>query len=173
MIDSRPSPVQVTVVLQKLPKNPPPGESLVSATIPSVKNSWPVRTGLAVRTTVTTTTRTYSYALLSRKNPAGLETALRELSAQRYENLTLESRDAGYRFYAQALTDMSPEPELLSNGMGSAMPMVLIWGLIGFVVLLTVFPCLNYANLCIARALVRAKVGIRKDGDRPRSCRQF
>ncbi len=158
---------KVTGVLQKITqKTHLQFESLVSAsTIPTVeKRLAPDEREYAVLDNWTNYYATYNYALLrTGKTQQNLETALQELSANRYQNLTLESRDAGYRFYAQALTNMSPQPELLSNGMGSSLPMFLIWGLMAFVVLLTIFPCLNYANLSIARALVRAKeVGIRK-----------
>ena len=107
---------------------------------------------------------TCNYVLLRPgKSKADLETVLNELANTRYQGLTLETRDAGYRFQAQPLANISPATEILSQTQDRAMPMFLIWGLLGFVLLLTIFPCLNYANLTIARALVRAKeVGIRK-----------
>ncbi len=108
--------------------------------------------------------QTYTYALLRPgKTKADLETVLGELAATRYKGLALESRDAGYQFHAQNLARITPADELLSQSSGGGLPMFLIWGLSGFAVLLMLFPCLNYANLTIARALVRAKeVGIRK-----------
>lgn len=108
--------------------------------------------------------RTYTYALLQPgKTGADLQVVLDEIAATRFHGLTLESRDAGYRFKAQHLSKISPADEILSQSMEVALPKVFIWGLSGFVLLLMLFPCLNYANLTIARALVRAKeVGIRK-----------
>ena len=108
--------------------------------------------------------RTYNYVLLNPgKTKTDLETALSEIASTRYKGLALESRDAGYRFLAQNLGNITPADMILSQTMENSMPVFVIWGLIGFVILLTVFPCLNYANLTIARALVRAKeVGIRK-----------
>ncbi len=107
---------------------------------------------------------TYNYVLLRPgKTEADLTAALREIADTRYRGLTLETRDAGYRFQAQPLAHISPARELLSQSSGHALPLFIIWGLLAFVLLLTIFPCLNYANLTIARALVRAKeVGIRK-----------
>lgn len=106
----------------------------------------------------------FTYALLPPgKTKAELETVLAELAESRYRGLALETRDAGYRFAAQNLLEISPSREILSQTIERAMPIFVIWGLLGFVVLLTVFPCINYANLTIARALVRAReVGIRK-----------
>ncbi|HRI60783.1 MAG TPA: ABC transporter permease, partial [Saprospiraceae bacterium] len=107
---------------------------------------------------------TCNYVLLRPgKSKADLEVVLDEIASTRYAGMTLETRDKGYRFQAQSLSNISPAPEPLSQSSDRALPMFLIWGLLGFVVLLTIFPCLNYANLTIARALVRAKeVGIRK-----------
>ncbi len=108
--------------------------------------------------------RTYTFALLRPgKSADDLATALSELANTHYKGLVLESRDAAYRFHPQHLSGITPASEMLSQTMESAMPMFVIWGLTGFVVLLMLFPCLNYANLTIARSLVRAKeVGVRK-----------
>jgi len=107
---------------------------------------------------------TYTYALLRPgKTAKDLSVVLNELATTRYRGLVLESRDAGYRFQPQNLAAITPPSENLSQTMESTMPMFVIWGLMGFVFLLMLFPCLNYANLTIARSLVRAKeVGIRK-----------
>jgi len=108
--------------------------------------------------------RTYTFALLRPgKTVDDLAAALNELVNRHYKGLVLETRDAGYRFHPQPLSGITPASEMLSQTMESAMPMFVIWGLMGFVVLLMLFPCLNYANLTIARSLVRAKeVGVRK-----------
>ncbi|MEZ4967500.1 MAG: ABC transporter permease [Saprospiraceae bacterium] len=107
---------------------------------------------------------TYNYLLLRPgKTKAELDAVLAELGDTRYQGMTLETRDAGYRFHAQALAAITPAEEMLSQTIEHSMPIFVIWGLMGFVLLLTIFPCLNYANLSIARALVRAKeVGVRK-----------
>lgn len=66
-------------------------------------------------------------------------------------------------FFAQNLNAITPAPEMLHNEIGFGVPWFFIWGLLAFVVLLIVFPCLNYANLAIARAWARAReVGVRK-----------
>ncbi|NUO01111.1 MAG: ABC transporter permease [Saprospiraceae bacterium] len=108
--------------------------------------------------------QTYTFALLRPgKTEADLATVLNEISSSRYKGLVLESRDAGYRFHPQQLSEITPASEMLSQTMESAMPMFIVWGLMGVVFLLMLFPCLNYANLTIARSLVRAKeVGVRK-----------
>ncbi len=108
--------------------------------------------------------QTYTYALLRPgKKESDLAVVLDELAGTRYQKLTLESRDAGYRFYPQNLSKISPASEMLSQSREVALPVFLLWGLSGFVVILMLFPCLNYANLTIARALIRAKeVGVRK-----------
>ena len=124
----------------------------------------PEDAGFAVIDNWTNYYATYNYVLLSPgKTKADLEVVLSELSNTRYKGMILEGRDAGYQFHAQNLSKITPADEMLSQTIERALPMFLIWGLSGFVLLLTVFPCLNYANLTIARALVRAKeVGIRK-----------
>ncbi len=108
--------------------------------------------------------RTYTYALLSPgKTADDLTTVLNEIAEKNYKGLVLESRDAGYRFHPQNLMNITPASENLSQTMERSMPEFVVWGLMGFVVLLMIFPCLNYANLTIARSLVRAKeVGVRK-----------
>lgn len=66
-------------------------------------------------------------------------------------------------FYAQNLSKITPSPELLTNEIGFGFPWFVIGALGAFVILLIIFPCLNYANLAVARAFERAKeVGIRK-----------
>lgn len=66
-------------------------------------------------------------------------------------------------FFAQHISKITPYPELLVNEIGLGFPWFIIWGLMAFVALLILFPCLNYANLAVARALERAReVGVRK-----------
>ncbi|MBP6828106.1 MAG: ABC transporter permease, partial [Saprospiraceae bacterium] len=102
------------------------------------------------------------------KTKADLENALAVVG----ENVTKSTgATEKMHFFAQSIGKITPAPELLSNEVGFGFPWFFIWGMAAFVVLLIVFPCLNYANLAVARALARAKeVGIRKvvgarDGD--------
>ncbi len=71
--------------------------------------------------------------------------------------------DSEVHFFAQNLGNISPRPERLANDIGGGAPWFFIWGLGAFVLVLIVFPCLNYANLAVARALERTReVGVRK-----------
>lgn len=104
---------------------------------------------------------TYNYVVL---NPGRTKTELENALGVVSEKYT-ETDAAGEKlhFFAQNIANITPAPELLTNETGFGLPWFFIWGLAAFVVLLTVFPCLNYANLAVARALARAKeVGIRK-----------
>lgn len=95
-------------------------------------------------------------------SPAQTEAALAAISKTEFANQTLESRDADYRFYLQPLNKITPGP-ILSNGMGKALPAMLLWFLsaLGAVVMLSA--CFNYTNLTLARALTRAReIGVRK-----------
>jgi putative ABC transport system permease protein len=66
-------------------------------------------------------------------------------------------------FFVQRLDAISPLPELLGNESSSAAPMFFIWGFSVFVLILTIFPCLNYANMAISRLLSRTReMGVRK-----------
>ncbi|MCB9330513.1 MAG: ABC transporter permease [Lewinellaceae bacterium] len=90
------------------------------------------------------------------------EQALAQISKEAYADLDLESRDAGYRFRLQPLSEITPGP-ILSNSMGSGMPEMLIWFLTALSAIVIFSACFNYTNLTIARALTRAKeVGVRK-----------
>lgn len=94
------------------------------------------------------------------KTQADLEAALLVLSEKRSKANKLGEN---IHFFAQNLLKITPAPELLANEIGFGLPWIFIWVLAAFVVLLTIFPCLNYANLAVARALARAKeVGVRK-----------
>jgi putative ABC transport system permease protein len=84
-------------------------------------------------------------------------------------NTVAESRnregqqDKDIRFFAQHIGAITPKPERYANDLGGGAPWFLIWGLSAFVLILTIFPCLNYASLAIARALARTKeIGVRK-----------
>ncbi|MEO6758032.1 MAG: ABC transporter permease, partial [Saprospiraceae bacterium] len=148
------------------------------SSLPAIEKAYPPEEKeFAVLDNWTNYYASYLYVLLQKgKTKSDLDAALAEISATRYQNLTLETRDAGYRFYAQNLLNITPAPDLLSNNLGRGIPMLVLWALLGFVLLLIIFPCLNYANLTIARALTRAKeIGIRKvvGARRPALIRQF
>jgi putative ABC transport system permease protein len=71
--------------------------------------------------------------------------------------------DKDVRFFAQSLGDITPRPATYANDPTRGAPWFFIWGLLAFVALLTIFPCINYANLAVARALSRTReVGVRK-----------
>lgn len=104
---------------------------------------------------------TYNYVVLRPgKTKAELENALEVVSENR-----VKAGDLGEKvqYFAQNIEKVTPAAEILVNEAGFGLPWFFIWGLTAFVILLIVFPCLNYANLAVARALARAKeVGIRK-----------
>lgn len=88
--------------------------------------------------------------------------ALQKISNDQYANLSLETRDSGYEFYLQPLSEITPGP-ILSNQLGKGMPQILLifLGVLGGVVM--IMACFNYTNLTIAKSLTRAKeIGIRK-----------
>ncbi len=67
------------------------------------------------------------------------------------------------QFFAQNLGNISPQPEQLANDPGRAAPWFFMWGMGAFMVLLLLFPSLNYANMAVARALTRTReIGVRK-----------
>jgi putative ABC transport system permease protein len=71
--------------------------------------------------------------------------------------------DKGVTFFAQHLNNITPQPERLANDTTNGAPIFFFWGMLFFLVLLTVFPCLNYANLAISAALARTReMGVRK-----------
>lgn len=93
---------------------------------------------------------------------AQAEAALAAISKTEYGNKTLESRDADYRFYLQPLSGITPGP-ILSNGMGKALPAMLLWFLSALAAVVMLSACFNYTNLTMARALSRAReIGVRK-----------
>jgi putative ABC transport system permease protein len=91
---------------------------------------------------------------------SGLEAALAVVAEK---HTPTDEKGEHLHLFAQKLGQITPAPELLGNEIGFGLPWFFIWGLLAFVLLLIVFPCLNYANLAVARAWARAKeVGVRK-----------
>lgn len=103
----------------------------------------------------------YLYVLLQPgKTKADLDHALATIAATRHE---AGKSDKDAVFFAQNFDKITPKPEIYANELGGGAPWFFIWGLSAFVLILTIFPCLNYANLALAQALARSKeVGIRK-----------
>lgn len=94
------------------------------------------------------------------KTEADLSNALAVLSDARKK---AGKSDSEVQFFAQNLGNISPRPDRLANDIGGGAPWFFIWGLGAFVLVLIIFPCLNYANLAVARAFERAReVGVRK-----------
>lgn len=91
-----------------------------------------------------------------------VERALPEIASKYYAGLKLETRDKGYKFYVQRLSDITPGPGL-SNQMGNGMPdtILIFMGVLAAVVM--IMACFNYTNLMIAKSLTRAReIGVRK-----------
>ena len=103
---------------------------------------------------------TYVYTLLSDgKSISELNNALTTIGENR---ALIEEELRPLTFEAQKLATITPRRGNISNDLGGG-AMFLIWGLLAFVIILTIFPCINYANLAIARILSRTKeVGVRK-----------
>ncbi|MEJ0030819.1 MAG: FtsX-like permease family protein [Bacteroidota bacterium] len=83
-------------------------------------------------------------------------------SKKYYAGLKLETRDRGYEFYIQPLTEITPGSRL-SNQMGNGIPetILVFMGVLAAVVM--VMASFNYTNLMIARSLTRAReIGVRK-----------
>lgn len=91
-----------------------------------------------------------------------VERALPEIATKYYAGLKLETRDKGYQFYLQPLSEITPGPGL-SNQLGNGLPDIILifMGVLAAVVM--VMACFNYTNLMIAKSLTRAReIGVRK-----------
>jgi len=99
----------------------------------------------------------YTYFKLKEgKTTKEVNEALASISKKNYANLKLETRDKGYEFYLQPLSEITPGPGL-SNAMGSGMPtflLIFLGTLAGIVLIMSIF---NFTNLMIAKSLTRAR----------------
>lgn len=105
----------------------------------------------------------YSYVRLKDgRTPDELRSTLESIRSTHYGDLELETRDAGYSFEAQRLTEITPGP-ILSNNLGNGMPEDVLFLLALLASVGMAAAVFNYTSLTLARALSRAKeVGIRK-----------
>lgn len=136
-------------------------EALASfSTVPILENNGTMRAAL---TDPRNYYSGYTYVVLQEGiTPFDLEGALSEIAAKIYSGVDIETRDKGYRFYTQALGDITPGPAL-SNNMGRGMPEMLLIFMGVLAAIIMVMACFNYTQLMVAKALTRAKeVGIRK-----------
>ncbi|MEO6167278.1 MAG: ABC transporter permease [Chitinophagales bacterium] len=103
------------------------------------------------------------YVLLKDKKSAStLENEFVSISKAHYDNVVMESRDKGYRFYLQPLNKIVPGP-MLSNNLGKALPSQLLWAIGVLALIVLISAGFNYNSLSLAKSLSRAKeIGIRK-----------
>ena len=106
----------------------------------------------------------YSAYVYVRLNPGQRTTDLTNALTVISENRAKASQlDKDLRYNAQNLADITPKSGQLANDMGGGAPWFFIWGMMAFVLILTIFPCLNYANMAISQALARTReMGVRK-----------
>lgn len=106
-----------------------------------------------------------SYIYLKLKpgvNLQDVDASLSKISKDAYANLPLESRDKGYGFFLISLEEITPGP-MMSNQMGSGMPMLLVIFLGVVAGLIMLMACFNYTNLMIAKSMSRTReIGVRK-----------
>ncbi len=110
----------------------------------------------------------YVYIMLADGKTAGdLQSVLPDfeeemLAASTNESLAVRPEDQGYTLNLIGLADITPGP-ILSNNLGSGMPIFAIYFLAGLALIITISAGFNYTNLSIARSLTRAKeIGVRK-----------
>lgn len=95
-------------------------------------------------------------------SPGDMEKALGKIATKYYRDVALETRDKGYEFFALPLADLTPGP-ILSNQMGTGMPMFLVIFLAVLAGIIMLMACFNYTNLMVAKSLSRVReIGIRK-----------
>ncbi|MBL7849307.1 MAG: ABC transporter permease [Cyclobacteriaceae bacterium] len=106
-----------------------------------------------------------SYVYVKIKEGAKVEEvgqALKAITGKYYADLELETRDKGYEFFVLPLGELTPGP-MMSNQMGTGMPMLLVIFLGVLAGIIMLMACFNYTNLMIAKSLSRVReIGIRK-----------
>lgn len=120
----------------------------------------------AIESTVESWTNYYgSYVYFKLREGRSIEEVEKGLSAvpeKYYADVQMETRDNGYQFFVLPLEDLTPGP-MLSNQMGSGMPMMLVIFLGVLAGIIMVMACFNYTNLMIAKSVARVReIGIRK-----------
>jgi putative ABC transport system permease protein len=105
--------------------------------------------------------RTYTYALLQPgENAESLNTALRQLVAEKYANIKAE-QTKGFKLSGQNLSDI--QLGLMGNDTNDRLPLPGYYFLGFLAIVIMISACLNYTNLSVARSLTRAKeIGVRK-----------
>jgi putative ABC transport system permease protein len=102
----------------------------------------------------------YYVRLRSDQSKNDLGSALTLLAQNREK---VGDKDKKLQYFAQNISEITPRREHLANDIGGGAPMYFMWGLAAFVLILIIFPCLNYANMAISQALSRTReVGVRK-----------
>ncbi len=91
-----------------------------------------------------------------------VEEVLGKISKEHYADVKTETRDKGYEFYLQPLSEITPGP-ILSNQMGKGLPSLLLIFMSALAGIVMLMACLNYTQLTVAKAINRVKeIGVRK-----------
>lgn len=148
---------------------PPPGKSHLrfdvlasAATLASLDQALPTsEAGEKILDNWANRYMSYVYVLVKpATTEKDLKLALDQIAVTRSQT---DLEDRNVVFYPQRLAHITPAPEQLANDTTDGAPWFFMYGIGFFVLLLTLFPALNYANLTTARALSRVKeIGIRK-----------
>ena len=103
---------------------------------------------------------TYVYVLLGKDQSANaLEQSLDRIAEDRKK---ASQNIPSLVYEAHPFHKISPRRGRISNDLAGG-AMFFIWGLLAFMGILTIFPCINYAGMAIARILSRTKeVGVRR-----------
>lgn len=136
---------------------------LSAATLPALENAMPTEQD-PEKVVQNWGNRYMSYVYLrlkAGKKPEDLSNALQVVAEQRAKAGNPDEQDIHY--FSLPLAQLSPKREQMANDVGASAPWFFVVGLGVFLVLLTLFPCLNYANMAISQALARTReIGVRK-----------
>jgi putative ABC transport system permease protein len=147
----------------------PPGKThldfdclAAASTLTAIEAGMPL-TGTDERVTDNWDNRYMTYVFVQLKPKMGKTDLGNALKLVAEKRLKLDKGDKDIQYFAQNLGNITPRPEHLANDIGGGAPWYFIWGMGAFVLILTIFPCLNYANLAVSRSLARLKeMGVRK-----------